>query len=149
MKRWLIAPMLLGCLFASAQNDETQIKQCIQQLFDGMRTVDSTKLRSVFSTQAILRTIVTTKEGKTVVREENLNEFVKSVGTPHEGVYDEQVEFSSIKIDGSMAFVWAPYKFYLGKTFSHCGVDGFQMIKQDNKWLILYLIDTRRKTGCE
>jgi len=47
-----------------------------------------------------------------------------------------------------MATVWAPYKFYYKGTFSHCGVDMFQLVRMKGGWKIVYLIDTRRKEPC-
>ncbi|MFD2144887.1 hypothetical protein [Mucilaginibacter antarcticus] len=43
----------------------------------------------------------------------NPDEFIKMIGARHKGVYDERIVFSGIKIDGDLASVWAPYKFYL------------------------------------
>jgi hypothetical protein len=40
------------------------------------------------------------------------------------------------------------YKFYVGETFSHCGVNSFQLFKDKEGWKIIYLIDTRRKDPC-
>jgi hypothetical protein len=57
--------------------------------------------------------------------------------------------FSTVKIDSDLAMVWAPYKFYVGEKFSHCGVDCFQLVKLNGQWKIQYLIDTRRRQGCE
>ncbi|UWX56421.1 hypothetical protein NYZ99_09635 [Maribacter litopenaei] len=55
----------------------------------------------------------------------------------------------SIQIDGAMANAWTPYEFRINDNFSHCGVNSFQMVKLEGEWKIIYLIDTRRKEGCE
>jgi hypothetical protein len=62
---------------------------------------------------------------------------------------DEKVVFDAIHIDGPMAAVWTPYEFYFKGQFSHCGVDHFVFIRQEGKWKIQYLVDTRRKLGCK
>ncbi len=59
------------------------------------------------------------------------------------------VHFEVIRIDADLAVVWTPYKFFVGKKFSHCGVNSFQLIKLNGNWKIQYLIDTRRKEGCD
>ncbi|MEM9869076.1 MAG: nuclear transport factor 2 family protein, partial [Bacteroidota bacterium] len=33
-------------------------------------------------------------------------------------------------------------------TFSHCGINSFQMVNFGGEWKIIYLIDTRGKEGC-
>ena len=37
----------------------------------------------------------------------------------------------------------------MGKRFSHCGVDAFQLVKTAAGWKIFQLSDTRRKEKCE
>jgi len=54
-----------------------------------------------------------------------------------------------IKIDGPLAFVWAPYNFFYKGKFSHCGVDCFAMVRMNGSWKIQYIIDTRRKNACK
>ena len=62
---------------------------------------------------------------------------------------DERISFETVKVDGDLAIAWTPYKFYLGDQFSHCGVNSFQLVKLEGVWRIQYLIDTRRRQGCE
>lgn len=135
-------------LFAQSDEEKTAIKTTINNLFDGMRKTDSVLLKSAFSDKSILQTVVTNKDGKTLVRTENLANFIKSVSTPHPEIYDERITFTKILIDGNLASVWTDYKFYLGNKFSHCGVNSFQLVKLNNTWQIVYLIDTRRKDNC-
>jgi hypothetical protein len=131
-----------------AQSEEAAVKAAVNKLFEGMKKPDTAILRSSFSPNPILQTIVKNKEEKAVVITEALDSFLVSVGRPHTAVYDERITFDVVKIDGDLAIVWAPYKFYLGDKFSHCGVDSFQLIKINGEWKIQYLIDTRRKQGC-
>jgi hypothetical protein len=150
MKKLLILNLLLAIstgVFAQ-QSDTLAIKQTINILFDGMRKGDSTMLRSVFSKDMILQSIANNKEGKTVLSIDKADDFVKAIGTPHTSLYDERIVFSDIKIDGSLASVWAPYQFYLGDKFNHCGVDVFQLMKTADGWRIIYIVDTRRKDNC-
>jgi hypothetical protein len=34
-----------------------------------------------------------------------------------------------VQIDDNLAAVWTEYEFYVGKNFSHCGVNAFQLVK--------------------
>ncbi|HWZ03901.1 MAG TPA: nuclear transport factor 2 family protein [Mucilaginibacter sp.] len=149
MKKILIIGLLIlsNNLFAQ-QADTLAIKQTISTLFDAMRKGDSTTLRSVFSKDMILQSVSNDKNGKAVLSTENADGFVKAIGTPHAAVYDERIVFDGIKIDGDLASVWAPYRFYLGDKFSHCGVDVFQLMKTAAGWKIIYIVDTRRKDNC-
>ncbi|MEJ0029506.1 MAG: hypothetical protein WDO15_03690, partial [Bacteroidota bacterium] len=97
-----------------------------------------------------MATVLKNKEGAMVLRQEtDLKGFLDAVGTPHTEKWSEPIWEPKIQMDGNFAQVWAKYAFYLGKTFSHCGVDAFQLYKgQDGKWKIFHLADTRTKEGC-
>ncbi|MGE5521878.1 MAG: nuclear transport factor 2 family protein [Candidatus Dadabacteria bacterium] len=131
-----------------AQNSTDSIKATIMHLFDGMRTTDTALIRSAFVYNPVFQSVITNKEGRVVVRSESLDSFIVSIAKPHNLVYDERIIFDDIRMDGDLAMVWAPYKFYLGDKFSHCGVDSFQLVRIDGVWKILYLVDTRRR-DCE
>ena len=88
------------------------------------------------------------KNGKATLSTENAGDLVKQIGTPHQEVYDERIVYDTIKIDGDLACVWAPYKFYLGDQFSHCGVDVFQLMRTADGWKVIYIGDTKRKDNC-
>ncbi|RAJ02235.1 putative lumazine-binding protein [Chitinophaga skermanii] len=129
--------------------DHEQVKAVIQQLFEGMRKGDSTLVKASFADDAILQTIVRKKDGTDAVRTEALANFLKAVGTPHTDVWDERIVFDQVLIDGPLASAWTPYKFYIGDKFSHCGANSFQLARTPAGWKIVYLIDSRRKEGCE
>ena len=148
MKRLLIILTIISSK-AMAQTDESAVKQVINNMFDGMRKMDTGMLRAAFTSTPILQTVVKNKEGKTVVLTEPLDSFIVAISQPHTEVYDERIIFDMIKIDGDLAIAWTPYKFYVGDKFSHCGVDSYQLVKLNGQWKIQYLIDTRRRQGCE
>ena len=132
-----------------AQSDEVMIKETIMTMFNGMRKGDSTMVHSAFADKAIMQSIDKDRAGKMAVRDGGLKGFLNAVGTPHDQVWDERIEFGNILIDGPMASVWTPYEFYLGDNFSHCGVNSFQLFKGEKGWKIIYIVDTRRKEDCK
>jgi len=151
MKHITLALVLfLGASQVNAQDktDEEAVKATINLLFDGMRNADSVMIRKAFANQNTMETIVKTKDGNTVVRRESVDGFIKSIAAPHPEKYDERIVFAKILIDSQLASVWTDYKFYIGDKFSHCGVNSFQLVKLNDGWKIVYIIDTRRKEGC-
>lgn len=147
-----IAFILVGILAttspAVAQKDASQVQSTIDQLFTGMRSGDSSLVRNSFVANATLQTVAISADGSVKIQRSSVDGFAKAVGTPHTDVWDEQVYDLVIKVDGPMATVWAPYKFYRGDTFSHCGVNAFILIKDQNQWKIESITDTRRKEQC-
>lgn len=133
---------------AKAQTTEDSVKIVVNNLFAGMKNADAELLKSTFADSAILQTISRSKEGKTIIRTEELGAFIDFVSKQAKGAADERISFDVIKIDGPLAMVWTPYQFYFNGTFSHCGVNSFQLVRINNTWKIQYLIDTRRRSGC-
>lgn len=136
-------------MMGKAQSAEDSVKATVNKLFEAMKNADAKLLRSVFADSAILQTIVKSKEGKIVIQNEEISGFIDFVSKQVKGAADERIVFDMIKIDGPLAIVWTPYKFYFNGNFSHCGVNSFQLVRLDNEWKIQYLVDTRKRTGCE
>lgn len=124
--------------------EEDAIKAVILGFFDAMRDSDSTGIRNSLTAQAIFQTISAGNEVKTA----SVPGFVTSIGKAPRGSLDEKISFAAVLIDGTLASVWTPYRFYVNGNFSHCGVNSFQLHKENGFWKIHYVIDTRRKTGC-
>jgi hypothetical protein len=138
-----------GYFSCYAQKAEDSVKAVVNSLFKGMIDANPELLRSCFADSAIMQTIGQNKDGKTVIRNEQVQEFIEFVSKQKKGAADERIEYGTINIDGPLAIVWTPYKFYYEGKFSHCGVNSFHLVRLDGKWKIQYLIDTRRKIGCE
>ena len=152
MKRYYVIPfiLLLICSYPvlAQSSEEDAVKSAIQQLFDGMRKGDSAMVKGAFTDKAILQTVQNKKDGSTAIGSVTLAQFLVAVGTPHTDVWDERITFDKILIDGSLASVWTPYRFFLNDQFSHCGVNSFQLYRSETGWKIIYLVDTRRKDKC-
>jgi len=150
----IVTLVFIICISLSKTNAQTEnpeesaVKAAINVFFYGMRTSDSTLIRKSLTSKSIMQTIATSKEGKAMVRTESVDGFIKSVTAPHPEKYDERIVFTKVLIDGNLASVWTDYRFYVGDTFSHCGVNSFQLFKSDEGWKIIYIIDTRRKDKC-
>lgn len=140
------------CLMLSsypfAQSAEDSVKTAVNMLFTAMKTANATMLQQSFADSGVLQTIIKSHDGKVTVRNESVKDFADFIGKEQQGNADERITFGSIKIDDDLASVWTPYQFYYKGKFSHCGVNSFQMVRLNGVWKIQYIIDTRRKSGC-
>ena len=55
----------------------------------------------------------------------------------------------TILIRRDIATFWAPYDFHVNGSFSHCGIDSFQLIKQQGQWFLTNLSWTVERENCE
>lgn len=148
---FLICLLLASAGVARSQSaDEAAIKRVITQLFTGMEKGDSAMVHAAFTPTVTMATVYRDKtDAPTLRRESSLDEFLKAVGTPHPQIWYEEIWNVKVQVDGDFAQAWCDYAFYVGDTFSHCGVDAFQLFRdKQGAWKIFHLADTRRKTGC-
>ena len=153
MKHSALLYFLLIFLNLPAQELEPEkaaVQKTIETFFEGFHRQDSTILKSVVAKDIILQTISKTEKGKAFVSTENFSNFLKSItGIPEDTKFQEIIKGYSIQVDGPMANAWTPYEFRIDEAFQHCGVNSFQLFKDDDDWKIIYLIDSSRKVGCQ
>jgi hypothetical protein len=139
-----MAPAVYG------QDAETMaVQHTIERFFEGFHEQDTMKIKATTGKGIVLQTISRKNDGNNEVRTDVFSEFLKSIASIPDSVgFREEIGSYQIKIDGPMANAWTPYKFWLNDTFSHCGVNSFQLAKVKDGWKIIYLIDTRRKEDC-
>lgn len=135
--------------FCFAQTAVDSVKATIDQMFSAMKNSEPNIFLGCFNDSAIMQTIARDRNGNTIIKTENVLDFALMVGKMSKGMADERITYDQVKVDGPMATAWVPYQFYLNGVFSHCGVNSFQLVRFGGAWKIQYLIDTRRKDGCQ
>jgi hypothetical protein len=131
------------------ETDELKIKNTINAFFQGFHKQDSIAIRKTVTLEIRMHTIGKSKQGEDSVSTVSFDNFVRSiVQIPDSVHFEERLMSFSIQVDGSMAHAWIPYEFWVNETFSHCGVNSFQLFKEGETWKILSIMDTRRKEDC-
>ncbi|MBT8384659.1 MAG: nuclear transport factor 2 family protein [Bacteroidia bacterium] len=129
--------------------EEENIKNVISLFFEGIHEGDTLIIKQTIAADLKIQTIYTNEEDSTFLRTEKVSHFLNKIASKDPGAtWDEKLLSYGINIDNSMANVWTPYEFYYNGIFSHCGVNSFQLYKENDQWKIIYLIDTRRKQNC-
>jgi hypothetical protein len=147
---FFMTPILIFSQDKVQPKEHQAVELLIHKMFDGMREGDSAKVASVFGKEVHMYSSFTNQQGKKEIKKGALASFLVAIGTPHDEIWDEKIWNTKIEIDGGIAQVWTDYAFYVGTEFSHCGVDAFHLIKDEEKgWKIVHLMDTRRKENCE
>lgn len=137
-----IAPM--GSAVAQAIADTPLA--AVERLFEGMRTADSAMVRSVLA-DGVRFASVDTRATPATIRYDAVDGWLAGIAGSNRR-WDERIYDVEVKVDGDIAFVWAPYTFYLDKAVRHCGVDAIDLLKDGAGWKITQLADTRRRESC-
>ena len=150
MKKTIFILILCMGLNVNAQDaQKDMVKATIIKFFEAFNKQDTVTLKSMAKGDIKLQTIVVNKEGKTILQESSYEKFIKSIASiPKDNTFEEKLLSFNIQVDGKMANAWTPYEFWFNGNFSHCGVNSFQLIKEEDGWKIIYLVDTRRREGC-
>lgn len=149
LKTILPAFFLVSLEAPAYAQEEKEVEKVIASLFEGMKTKNTELLQAAFHPEASMQTVIAGEEGAKL-GSNSVQDFVNRISnTPATTQLDERILEYQVKIDGDMAAAWTPYRFYVNDNFSHCGVNSFQLIKTAEGWKITYIIDTRRKQGCD
>lgn len=150
MNRIIILLVLLISTTITAQDsEEIKVKQAIDTFFEGFHKGDTMLMKTVMYGKFPTQTTYKNKEGKSILVTEESSKLIQAIASrPVDQKWDERLLDYSIQVDGTMANAWTPYEFWFNDAFSHCGVNSFQLFNDDGNWKIIYLIDTRRREGC-
>jgi len=80
------------------------------------------------------------------LRQQSWTEFSARV-TPS-STFEETITDPAIEIDGDAAMVWAPFVVRVGGKISNCGIDHFDLVRDNGSWKVMNLTFSSRTTGC-
>ena len=152
----MLLPFLLAAQLSSGQLPPAQaipspdfetanILAPIQQLFAAFAAGDSAAmLRLVFPEGRVTATGMRASGGG--LRQQSWMEFAQRV-TP-DGRFTETISDPAIEIDGDVAMVWAPFVVRVGGKVTNCGIDHFDLVRDNGAWKVMNLTFSSRTTGC-
>ena len=145
--------VVLTSLVASAAGPQDAFAQdadgaraAVDQLFLGMRMGNATVARRVLAPD-VRFAVLDDSSGAPSVAVESLDQFLRAVDVSG-GAWNEQIYDVEVRVDGTVASVWAPYTFYLSGNISHCGVNSIELLRDAEGWKITQITDTQRTDVC-
>jgi hypothetical protein len=139
-----VAMTVLGLAAAmpspAAGVDDKAVLAPVQAFFDGMAKYDSAAIRATVQPEG---SVALLRKGK-VVRM-TLGEFADHM-KPAKDRIEERIYDPLVRVDGDIAFVWAPYDFLVNGQVKHCGTDAVNLVRIDGRWLIAGIADNSRDT---
>ncbi len=118
--------------------------------FNAFHKQDTLAMKELVYDSIKMQSIGRSKSGSVKLSTSSFDSFLQSIaGIPDTVNFEERILDYKVRVDALMANVWTPYEFYINNEISHCGVNNFQMIWDDNTWKIFYIVDTRHQEGCK
>lgn len=143
---WMIALLACANTLVEAQSpapDEAAILAVVDRFMIAVSTNDAKAMADVHVEGAVHTGVRIGESGESVV---NRRVLVPGGGKP--SVRRERYWDPVVHVRGSIAIVWTPYEFWLDGKTSHCGIDAFDLVKQDGAWRIANMMWTVEPGAC-
>jgi hypothetical protein len=85
-------------------------------------------------------------DGAANLRQQSWTQFAGRIKP--ESTFQERIADPTIDIDDDIAMVWAPFVVRVGGKVSNCGVDHFDLVRENGAWKVMNLTFSSRTTGC-
>jgi hypothetical protein len=132
---------------APSAGEEPPVIAAVQRFFDTMAACDVEGMRAVVEPEGRVFRLTSGPGDELVVSTSTFGEFLARLAPCqeklHERMWDPQV-----RVHQGLATLWAPYDLWRGGTFSHCGVDAFDLVKTASGWKIAGGVYTVEPEGC-
>ena len=131
---------------AQDQKEERLVLNLTENFFAALEKQDTLAFRNMFVDNGYLYAVRAMTDS-VMVRSQRPDKFHFRAGQ----ILKERMRnaSTSVKIDGRIAMVWAPYDLWVNDTFSHCGVDVFTWLKTSAGWKIASIAYTMETKGCK
>ena len=86
-----------------------------------------------------------TLPNRTGLRSESWTQFTERAAGSG---FQETISDPAIEVDGDAAMVWAPFVVRIGGKVYNCGIDHFDMVRENGAWKTMNLTFSSRITGC-
>jgi len=158
MLRVLAAVILLPCLvsarFPQGQvaapvgqaAEEKAVLATIDALFAAFESGDSAAmLRQVYPDGRVTAS-GRRGDGASSLRPQSWTMFAERI-TPQRA-FQERIATPAIHVDDDIAVVWAPFVVRVGGKVNNCGIDHFDLVRENGVWKVMNLTFSSRTTGC-
>ncbi|MBU3076663.1 DUF4440 domain-containing protein [Sphingomonas quercus] len=146
MRMILPAAMLLAAAPAlAAPADDAGALAAAKAMLAAMSAGDAAAFTALTVPEG-LATGTGVRDGKPYVSTRSWAAFAANV-KPGSGVV-ETMSRAEVRSDGDIAMVWGDFTLTRNGAFVHCGINHFDLVRQDGKWRVLNVTWTQRTDGC-
>jgi hypothetical protein len=136
-----------GLTGQAAATEEAQVLAVVQELFDAMAAGDAARAAAVMLPQGQWVAVRLDEAGNGVPLVSPFRDFLARLDQGEEQWLERMWE-ARVLMHDPIAVVWTPYDFYRDGAFSHCGVDGFTLVRTADGWRMVGGTYTVETAGC-
>jgi len=139
--------LLLAADRAESQTPRDSVVASVNEFFRAMTARDTAALARVQFADGIQ--YAARMQGDSVAIRRGTSEGFAQQLAGMSDTYVERMWEPTVLVHGPLAVVWAPYDFHRNRTFSHCGIDAFTLLRSPTGWKIATVSYTTEATGCK
>jgi len=145
----VISPILIALAApasAAPIDDRRAVLARVQEFFDALAAKDEKRLMATVVPEGRI-SAQRVRDGKLQFRTQSWADWAKSLAQAPDKL-EERMHDPKVRLNGTIASVWTYYTFRRNGTFSHCGIDNFDMARIDGRWKIVNISYTVETQGC-
>ena len=121
--------------------------QPVNALFAGIAAHDGRAITAILIPNGGASVVTAGADGSRTVQRRSWAELLSRVTTSSDRL-EERLTDPAIESDGSIAMVWGDYVFLINGKVDHCGIDHFNLVRDNGAWKIADASWSVRTTGC-
>ena len=127
--------------------DAAAVMTPINAIFAGLAAHDGAAILAQTRPEGGATVAIEKPDGSRTIRHLSWTEFTAGI-KPGPEKLEERISTPAIEVDGDIAMVWAPFVFLIDGKPHHCGVNHFDLIRENGSWKVLNVTWSQRTTGC-
>ncbi|NIJ20539.1 hypothetical protein FHS95_002231 [Sphingomonas naasensis] len=142
-----VAPIVKGTALPPPASEEAAVMAPITGLFAAIAKRDGQAALPFVRAEGRATAAGTRPDGTAVVNGRSWADFAATL-KPGAERFEERMPSPAIEVDGDIAMAWGDYVFLIDGKVAHCGVNHFDLVRENGTWKILNVTWSRRTTGC-
>ena len=132
---------------ADTQADTAAVLATVNSLFAALTARDKAKALTYLRPDGAGQAVMEKADGTRTLRHMTWPQFLAGIA-PTGPRFVEALTDPAVEVDDDIAMVWSPYTATLDGKLAHCGIDHFDLVRENGRWAILNITWTQRTTGC-
>ena len=119
----------------------------VNALFAGMAARDAVAMGAQILPGATATSVLERPDGTSTVERRAFSDVLARF-KPGPERFEESLQDPAIETDGNVGVVWGDYVFRIDGKVHHCGVDHFDLVRENGTWKIANVSWSQRTRGC-
>lgn len=142
-----VAPIVKGTALPPPASEEAAVLAPINGIFAAIAARDGQAVLPFVRAEGRATAAGNKSDGAPVVNSRSWADFAAGL-KPGSEKFEERMPSPAIEVDGDIAMAWGDYVFLVDGKVVHCGVNHFDLVRENGAWKVLNVTWSRRTTGC-